>query len=401
MKVKRSVVLALVIALLSAGLLLACHEHEKTTRTSTVRKTLTVTSQTHTDTLYFSGIIRPIQIINVPSPVNGTISKLYFRYGQKINKGQRLVLIRSPKLQDDYQTALTKYLTAKSVYGNAKIKWHGTEELYQAGLVAKNDYDSEKSSLAGDYLSLKQAQESLNQILNNTQGRTLTIQQLEQLDLNQLGAVEKALGAKLDSIPIVSPAYGVVLMPGKGQDSNETGNSSNSDKQIKLGSEVKQNQAIVRIGDFRGIRLHVDVNEIDIANIKIGQKVLITGVAFPDITLVGYVKNIDTQAVSSQTAGLPVFPIEIAVDKLTKAERQLIHLGMSAKVRLLIEQPASISIPLTAIKQIAGKATVQKLDKKTQQYKTVTIDTGKTSQNSVVVTHGLHAGDTILVTHQA
>ena len=97
--------------------------------------------------LHFSGTIEPLKERNISSPVDGTVEQMHFHYGQFVKKGQAIMTINSPTLQKQFNETLTEYLKSKDNYNVARAKFSGTQELWDAGLLAKNNYLSEKSNL--------------------------------------------------------------------------------------------------------------------------------------------------------------------------------------------------------------------------------------------------------------
>ncbi len=355
---------------------------------------ITVAKQVQNQTLYLSGTIKPIDIVNVPSPVEGTVGKLYFHYGQRVKKGEVLLTVKSSKLMQQYQDALTGFLKAKDTYLNSKVKMEGTEDLYNSGLVSKNEYDQGRSELANNYLSFMQSKSKLDNILKSAKGYINVAEDLTKLSIEDLNQVQKALSVQLTELAIHSPTFGIILMPIK--DNNGDGDSSA--KILKPGSEVKENATLISIGDFTGLSVNVSINEININSIIPGQQVIVTGVAFPGITLKGKVNSIDVQAVNSQSGGLPTFPVTIVVPQLSKKERQTIHIGMSAQIQLVIKGEPAINIPIKAVEEKNGMAYVKKvISEKPLKTKDVMVTTGQPSIGNVVIKSGLNVGDKILV----
>ncbi|MCW5588531.1 MAG: efflux RND transporter periplasmic adaptor subunit [Legionellales bacterium] len=375
--------------------LTACSSPNKTKSIST--NIYTVSARDQVTPLYFTGTIAPLEIVNIASPVDGNVKKLYFRYGERVKKNQELLLLQSDKLMTDYQTALTSFLEAKDKYLASKVQMEGTEELYQAGLIPRNDYQNDKSNLADNYLSYTQAENKLKSILKNAKGFLNEDADITQLNLEDEAEVQKALNVKLNELSIQASNYGIILMPIK-----EGGSSSDdSAKILREGSQVKQGQTLVSLGDFSGLSININVNEININAIKPGQAVKVTGVAFPDITLDGKVMSIDVQAAAAENGGgLPTFPVTIVVPHLTPQQQETIHIGMSAKVELFIQNGKQIMIPIKAIVEKNGQSYVQLVTSenplKTQE---VLVQTGQPEINDVVIKQGLKVGDKILVNH--
>ncbi len=124
-------------------------------------------------------------------------------------------------------------------------------------------------------------------------------------------------------------------------------------KKLIKGDAIKQGDVLAIIGDIEGISVQIKVNELTINQIKLGQPVKVTGIAFPDYILDGKITRIDKQGEASN-GGLPTFSAEVVVPHLTEAEKKEIHVGMSAKVEINIEEDKQIMVPITAVKEKNG-----------------------------------------------
>ena len=133
---KKSVIL---LALMS--LLVACNgtsSHKKNTE-----KTAKATTVTLHKTLYFTGTIQPLHESTLTSTVDAVVESMHYHYGQSVEKGDVVFTLNSAELQRQYNDTLTDYLKAKDSYTMATTKFTGTEDLWNAGLIAKNNYLNE------------------------------------------------------------------------------------------------------------------------------------------------------------------------------------------------------------------------------------------------------------------
>ncbi len=62
-------------------------------------------------------------------------------------------------------------------------------------------------------------------------------------------------------------------------------------KRIIKGDQVKQGDVLAVIGDNDGLMVHIEVSEFNINQLKIGQKVQVTGAAFPNFILQGMIAH--------------------------------------------------------------------------------------------------------------
>jgi HlyD family secretion protein len=356
-------------------------------------KTMTISAEPQQLQLYFNGTIAPITTHTITSPVDGAVAKMFFQFGDNVQNNQPLLTIVSKDLAKDYQTALSAFLNAKQKYTDSQVMMSGTEYLYKAGLIPRNDYLNALSNLGSANLSFIQARAQLENLLSLIK---LSKSSVELLKVGQQQAIEKAFNQTIGNIAIQANASGIALLPPKDSSSADSGSGNAT---LQVGSEIKSGQALLSIGDMSGIAININVDEISINQIKPGLPAIITSPAFPNITLQGYVKTVSAQATQQQGSSLPTFNATIVVPKITSVQAQQIHEGMTAQVNIVITKPLVISIPINAVKQNNGQATVSVIDKKNQMVRTVPVTTGTTTLNTVEITKGLKVGDEVVISH--
>lgn len=365
-------------------LLLGCHHQQDSSAI------LTVEATPITKTLFFSGQLQPNAQVNITSPVDGIIQQQNFTYGQPISKGQLLYTIQASKEQSDFENAFTAYLKAKESLNNSTGNLQSTQELYKEGLVSRDEYNQAKSSYYLDQLSMIQAKNDLINIMKSYKMNT----SLLNLSIDDIDAIKNAINASAQgsTIQITSPVEGVALFPNNNSDSSSSSNSQNT---IGIGSEVKLAQVLVNIGQYQGLAMQAQVNEININQVKQGMPVTITGDAFNGITLQGKIAEVDSQA--NNSGNTPVFNIRIVIPELSPQALQAIRIGMSAKAALTIQLASKISIPIAGVFQKNDQTYVNKWVN--GEIIPTPIMTGETSATDVVVVSGLNPGDQIVLAH--
>ncbi len=335
-------------------------------------------------TLYFSGTIQPLQESALTSPVDAIVEKLHCRFGQHVKKGDPVLTLNSQELQKQYNDTLTDYLKAKDSYTVAKAKFVGTEELWQAGLLSKNNYLSEKSSLDMTRITLMQATRKLSEMLEKTNEGNK--QDLSELTIAQFEKVRQVLIRKHNLIQLAALSEGVLLYPPK--------SGEEKDRKLEVGSVIKAGQVIALVGNLQGISVEIAIPEIDIVKVYPGMKASITGVALGEQSLQGELVAVTTQA-STGNGGLPFFAGVVEVQGLTPAQQSWIRVGMSATVALSVDEDKQLLIPITAVKQEKGKSIVR-IQKTAESTEKRVISTGQSLTNKVVVTAGLKVGEKVI-----
>ena len=114
-------------------------------------------------------------------------------------------------------------------------------------------------------------------------------------------------------------------------------------------SSFNDGTVMFTVADLKSLIIRVNLNEVDIAKVRVGQPVRVTLDAYPQKIFTGKVRFVAPAA--KVVDKIKVFEIEVALDQLDEAFRT----GMSANVEILGEQRANaLSIPLEALQRRDG-----------------------------------------------
>lgn len=375
--------LKLTAGIVFAWLLWSCSGHDKPK--TAAASTYEVKEQPFHKVLHFTGSVQPLNESTVMSPMEAVVESMHFHYGQMVKKGDVLLTLNSTELQKQYNDTLTDYLKAKDSYTIAKAKFSGTQDLWDAGLLSKNNYLSEKSSLDTARVTLMQSTRKLTEMLEKMDENNS--QNLSSLSLSDFEKIRKVLTSKHNLIQLKAPSDGVMLYPPKSGDDKTT--------RISVGSLVKSGQVIALVGNLKGISVEIDVPEIDIDKIHPGMTATISGVAFGKHQLQGSLVAVNAQASNTSSGGLPSFSAVVEVRSLTPEQEPWIKVGMSAAIELSIDENNQLIIPIAAVTREKGNSIVNvQLAQGSIQKRIVT--TGPAQADSVVIETGLKAGDVVV-----
>lgn len=352
-------------------------------------KIITVNAKATVTTLNYNGVLDPISSAPVLSPIDGTVTQMHFGYGAAVKQGEPLLTLDSSSLEKDYRSQIKAYLAAKQTVTSSAQDYKVNKALFAAGATPKQTLDESKVTLDNAQIALIQAKLDLSKTLSKT---NIDINNITKLSVTDTDQVNKLLSKKFENIIVKAPASGIALFP-VAQD----GNSSGDNKPVDIGAQVKSGGLLVSIGDLSGLSTSATVSEININRIKPGQKVIITGDAFPTLKLNGFVKTVDSQAQQgdSMSGNISLFKITIAIPNISPLARKTIHIGMTASISIPIKNPAHIIVPFAAVKEINGKSNVTVVSATGQQ--TIPVITGETTPTGVSILHGLKDGDKIVV----
>ena len=337
-------------------------------------------------TLYYTGNIRPLRSMVVTSPVDGVVIEMPNEYGESVDSGNMIFTVSSAKFLSDYKSSLMQYIKAKNDFNNSKTQLSEGEFLHKNQLISDDDFKMKQSNYYSNRLVLLQAKDQLENLLRQLDIKNVNLLNLTIADIDK---ITKAMHFQKDSenLKILSPAQGVLLAPAKGSDDS---------KKITRGDSIKQGDVLAVIGDMSGISVKINVNELTVNQLNVGQDVTITGIAFPEAILHGKISRVDRQG-ENTTSGIPSFEVEVSVPHLTTAQRRNIHVGMSAKVEINLNEEPRIMIPIAAILEKNGESYVKAYDKQSGKINEVMVQTGKSTPDSVAILSGLKPGDKIVI----
>ncbi|MCS7259569.1 MAG: efflux RND transporter periplasmic adaptor subunit [Anaerolineae bacterium] len=277
----------------------------------------------------------------------------------------------------DYEAAKANYLLAAKGADEADI---AAAEAQVAQAEAALDRlvrgPSEAEQKAAE-AQLAQAEAALHRLLRKPSPNEVTIAQAA-VDAAQL-AVEQAR-VNLASALLVAPIDGVV-----------------TESNLKVGENSTPGRAQgVVISDLSAYRITVEVDEVDIGRVRVGQKVAIAVDAFPDARLQGMVAEIAPRATSA-AGGVVSYQVTIA---LSNPEAPLL-LGLSADATLEVERLEDVLlVPNRAVSVDRSRGEpryfVEKLTPDGSSTP-VEIQLGLRSETHSQVLHGLAEGDQVVV----
>ena len=375
-------------------------------------KTYQVQPHTVQQVLYYNGTISPIANSPVLSPTAGIVDKMYFRYGQMLHKGQKLVHLQSSKLLADTRSAYVDYLSTLTKYQQFK-DWQNSDEvlskqyqkqkahralidakdtylqnkhLYQLEVISHQELQTSKNAYFDSQESYRSAENAYQVSLQKGQGSEFITAKLQYENAKDK---YQDLQKQLSSHTITAPRDGIALIPEKDDGPKSSG-------KIAVGNNVEYQQTVLNIGNLQGLAIHLQVSENDINQIHIGQKATIQSDAFKGITLHGTVTEKSAQAQDS--GELPSFEVTVEVEKVPSTAHDKIRAGMDAKVAIsTISKGQELSIPVAMITQNKqGLSVVQKYDPKSKTSTEQIIETGRIGPKFAQVLKGLQAGDYII-----
>jgi HlyD family secretion protein len=250
-----------------------------------------------------SGEIKPKTYVNIGANAFGKIIKLHVREGDHVKKGQLLAQLENVQSSADVNatrasvqaaqtdavaadaalnTSLADLNRAKSDAAHAKLDWDRAQGLYNAALIAKQDYDMKKAAWEQANAGSAQAEARVAQAKAQKDSSDKHITQ-NQANLTRVSDV-------LQKTTYDAPFDGVI-----------TNLPVREGETVVIGIQNSPGSTLMTLADMSVITSEVKVDETDIVNVRLGQSAEVTIDAIPHKIFHGIVSEIGDNAIVRST----------------------------------------------------------------------------------------------------
>jgi HlyD family secretion protein len=250
-----------------------------------------------------SGEIKPKTYVNIGANAFGKIIKLHVKEGDHVKKGQLLAQLENVQSSADVnatrasvqaaetdavagdaalKTSLADLNRAKSDAVHAKLDWERAQGLYNAALIAKQDYDVKKAAGESADAGLAQAEAKVAQAKAQKDSMDKHITQ-NQANLTRFTDV-------LQKTTYEAPFDGVI-----------TNLPVREGETVVIGIQNSPGSTLMTLADMSVITSEVKVDETDIVNVHLGQSADVTIDAIPHKIFHGVVSEIGDNAIVRST----------------------------------------------------------------------------------------------------
>ncbi|AZU60456.1 efflux RND transporter periplasmic adaptor subunit [Neobacillus mesonae] len=178
------------------------------------------------------------------------------------------------------------------------------------------------------------------------------------------------------SDPITAPADGVITTIS-----------------VQNGERVNNGQVVAHLTNYKDLQTVVQIDELDIPKIKLGQSANVKVNAYPDQSYTGKVTSVAEEGTA--TNGVTTFDVTIHITKPVN-----LKVGMSTEASILTaSKNNALYVPLDAVHSINGKKFVILASAGTENSNSgkeqKTVKTGLANEDNVEITEGLSEGETV------
>jgi len=307
----------------------------------------------------------------VYSPYAGRVVKLYARPGDKVKAGQPLFAVESPDMvqaQNDFISALSGLNKAQAALNLAKIVEQQNKTLYESKAGPLRDLQQSQANALATQNDLHAAQIALEAVRNRM--RILGKTDDEITKFRDTGIIDPLT-------TIYSPIAGTVVQRkvGPGQYVNTSSNNAAA------------SDATFVVGDLSTVWLVAYVRESEARNIKVGQRVRFTVMAYPD--------RVFEAAISYVATSLDPNTRRLLVRATIDNQEGLLRPEMFASVKILTGEQLSPGAPRDSIVYNGSAAHVWVVNGDLSVQKRP-IKIGLSQGNMVQVLDGLRLGEKVV-----
>lgn len=323
-----------------------------------------------------TGTIEPVTKVEVGTQVSGIVSKLYVDYNSVVKAGQVIAELDKSNLTSELNSAKANLAAAQASLSSLqselqyqKDNYNRQKTLHDKGLISDDAYDQA-------YKSYIQAVQSVNQ-------------QKQQV-VTQGENVKKAT-TNLGYATITSPIDGVVL-------------SKEVEEGQTVASAFNTPTLFTIAKDLTDMRVIANVDEADIGNVQVSQRVEFTVDAFPEDVFEGNVTQVRQQATTESN----VVTYEVVISA-PNADLKL-KPGLTANVTIYTSEKQNVcAIPSKALKFAPDEAMLNPEEKisdisakskvwvkQGNTFKAIAVETGLSNGSMTEICSGLKPGQEVI-----
>lgn len=332
------------------------------------------------------GEVNPKVKVNINAHIVGKIERIYFKEGDTVRKGQKLIDLERPAYQAQRERARAELANrrievtrAKAALGTAEMTHRRAISLRQQGIQAQELFDKAQMELENARAGHQSALEGVRQAV-------ALLQQAE---------------TDLSHTTIVSPIDGKAVQL-----------NAHEGEVVVTGTMNNAASVIAVIADLSETLVEAEVGETEVVGVHVGLPAKIHIDAVPDKEYSGHVVEIGSSATARQGAGSGIryFKVKVAVDNPDERLRP----GMTSQVSIITSTAGNaLSVPIQSVvervppsqskKKGAAEEDDENVPKKKYVFivkdgkvKMAEVTAGISDSTHVVILSGVKAGDQVV-----
>jgi HlyD family secretion protein len=298
---KKTKIWLIILGILALVIAVSCIvKATKSANKELVIRTHVVGEYTVENTVTATGTIEPVETVEVGTQVSGKVEKIYVDFNDVVKKGDLLAELDKQTLNQSVSRAKASLTSAESQLNYSRLTYERTKQLYEANAATLAAYQDAQNSYTQAQMSKKNAQASYDQAL-----------------------------VDLAYAEIYSPIDGIVL-----------------DRAVEVGQTVAASFSTPTLftlaNDLTKMQVEADVDEADIGQVKVGQKVTFTVDAYMEDSFEGTVSQIRMKPTTTSN----VVTYTVIIDAPNPDQK--LFPGMTASVTIVTEEQTGLAVPAEA-----------------------------------------------------
>ena len=253
-----------------------------------------------------TGTLEPIDLIAIRSKASGIVQKMPVDIGTDVKAGDLIVQIDPRDVKNQYEETVADDVASVAALNNAALQKKRSDDMLAQRVITPAEADS----VAAAYV----------------RAVSVVAEDRANLDLAR---------QKLEDATVRAPVDGTILS-----------------KSVSLGQLVTsatgtfgRDTSIVTMANLLRVRMRVNVDEADMANVRPGEQATIRVDAVPSRSFDGVVEKIEPTAVVNQ--GVTFFPVLVTIDN----HERLLMPGMNGEVTIIAARRSNVlAIPVDAVR---------------------------------------------------
>ena len=332
------------------------------------------------------GEVNPKVKVNIDAHIVGKIERIYFKEGDTVHKGQKLVVLEPTAYLAELGRARAELANRKIEVQRAQVGQQTADLAYrravnmrQQGIQAQELFDKAQLDLENARAAYRSSHEGVNQA-------QAILQQAE---------------TNLSHTTIVSPIDGKAVQL-----------NAHEGEVVVTGTMNNPASVIAIIADLSEILVESDVNETDVVSLRLGMPAKIKVDAIPDKEYAGHVAEIGSSAAARQSAGAGIryFKVKVAIDNPDDRLRP----GMTSQVSIITSTAANTpAVPIqSVVERVPPSQSKKKVDEAEEdenlpkkkyvfvisggKVKMTEVTTGISDATHVAILSGVKAGNQVV-----
>lgn len=305
-------------------------------------------------TISYAGAIDSPRRVKIGSEMAGRVSAVLFNELDEVREGQELIKLEDAEIRAQFAQAQEALNQAQINLVTIETNLTRVQELYNKGFASQEQLESSRQ--ASDV------------------GRALVKQNRASCAL---------ISARLNNTTITAPISGTVVSKNVAVGEIVAGPLG--------GGNFSVPTPMAEIADLSELEVTVDVDEVDIARIQVGQQTAIAVDAFPDRDYKGVVKEIALMTSGRREVGI-TYRVKACI---TNPDRAL-KLGMTANLDFLLEKREQVlTVPKSAIMSTGDSQFVFII--RNDRVSRRPIETGFEGEEFMGISSGLQPGERVVI----